>query len=273
VICVLFDDYEEAKGEELTLEAISSAWTPQAFAQVALQGVTLEDVREAYLQIPSHPKVSLRRVSALGQSVATCHDDSQFAVATVGNFCLGRRPPDRRTVDLDWSGLEVVVVGNCMDGEDISRCFVLSKQLQKVLQTVSGELFHLEQMDEMPEPRHLLVSLTPNILTSKPFWVVLVAARRRWKKATPILVRSPDFVFPSPEQILQMGVLTHTELQETWNHLLSVIAMPFTPEGHSTVMEAEVDRLCKMMKDGHSKVLLKSSSSLQEDDSEDNVNV
>ena len=40
-------------------------------AQVALQGVTLDDVRDAFLQNPSLPKVSLRRVSALGQSVAT----------------------------------------------------------------------------------------------------------------------------------------------------------------------------------------------------------
>ena len=47
----------------------------------------------------------------------------------------------------------------------------------------------------------------------------------------PILVRSPDFVFPSREQILQMGVLTHTELQDTWSELLSVVAVPFTPEG------------------------------------------
>ena len=67
----LFDDYEEAAREDPTLEAISSAWTPQAFAQVALQGVALDDVRDAYLQIPSLPKVSLRRVSAVGQSVAT----------------------------------------------------------------------------------------------------------------------------------------------------------------------------------------------------------
>ena len=37
-------------------------------------------------------------------------------------------------------------------------------------------------------------------------------------------------VFPSREQILQMGVLTHTELQDTWSELLSV-AVPFTPEG------------------------------------------
>ena len=36
----------------------------------------------------------------------------------------------------------------------------LSKQLQKVLQTVSGELFHEEQMDEMPEPRLLSSILT-----------------------------------------------------------------------------------------------------------------
>ena len=53
------------------MEAISSAWTPQAFAQVALQVVTLHDVRDAFLQNPSLPKVSLRRVPALGQSVAT----------------------------------------------------------------------------------------------------------------------------------------------------------------------------------------------------------
>ena len=38
-------------------------------------------------------------------------------------------------------------------------------------------------------------------------------------------------VFPSREQILQMGVLTHTELQDTWSELLSVVAVPFTPEG------------------------------------------
>ena len=36
----------------------------------------------------------------------------------------------------------------------------LPKQLHKVLQTVSGELFHEEQMDEMPEPRHLSSILT-----------------------------------------------------------------------------------------------------------------
>ena len=46
----------------------------------------------------------------------------------------------------------------------------------------------------------------------------------------PILERSPDFVFPSRE--LQMGVLTHTELQDTWSELLSVVAVPVTPEGH-----------------------------------------
>jgi hypothetical protein len=276
VICVLFDDYKEATGEELTLEAISSAWTRQAFAQVELQGVTIRDVREAYLQIPSLPHVSLRRVCALGESVADLHGEYQFAVATVGNFCLGRRPPGRRSIDIDLSGLEVVIIGNCMDGEDVSRCLILSRQLQKVLLTVSGEVFRAEQVAEiLAAPRHLLISLTPSILTSKPFWAALVAARRRWKQAKPILVRSPNFVFPTCEQIFGLGHPSHAELEETWKELQAVIAMPFTPEGHSTVMEAEVERLCKMMTDGQSEILVRSSSVLEQydDSSQEDINV
>ena len=99
-----------------------------------------------------------------GSGQASVASSSRLAkTATAG---LGRRLPD-----LDWSGVEVPC---CLKFAWMARTFLdaLSKQLQKVLQTVSNELFHEEQMDEMPEPRHLSVSPTPNILTSKPFWTV-----------------------------------------------------------------------------------------------------
>ena len=57
-----------------------------------------------------------------------------------------------------------------MDGEDNSRCSV--EAAAEGATDGLNELFHEEQMDEMPEPRHMLVSPTPNILTSKPFWTV-----------------------------------------------------------------------------------------------------
>ena len=108
------DDYEEATREDLTLVAISSAWPPQAFAQVALQGVTLDDVRDAFLQNPSLPKVSLRRVSALGQSVATI---SRRLPVCRGHLATSAWVGVSLTVEGSISiglVLKVVVVGNCM---------------------------------------------------------------------------------------------------------------------------------------------------------------
>ena len=108
-----------------------------------------------------------RERSGFGCSAGTSGTDVAGVVVAVGEDCDGWLGWASRRSRLVWFGGR-----RCLKFAWMVRTFpdALSKQLQKVLQTVSGELFHEEQMDEMREPRHLssILRVTPTFRRRQP---------------------------------------------------------------------------------------------------------
>ena len=98
--------------------------------------------------------------------------------------------------------------------------------------------------------RYIVISLTATSLWSKEFVRTLLEVRRLCGKVKILVVKSSDFQFPSldvlqeslcPQMAMMLSVGTN-EVSELLDSLLSFLVMPFTPEAHVTVLEAEVRR-------------------------------
>uniref|UniRef100_A0A7S1FCF1 Uncharacterized protein n=1 Tax=Noctiluca scintillans TaxID=2966 RepID=A0A7S1FCF1_NOCSC len=146
-----------------------------------------------------------------------------------------------------------------MDGEAMSRALVLLQLVQRATQKVVVQLFHereLKHFGQDARPRFLIVSLTPGALGEGMFVKTFLSVMRLWRKTLKVIVvRSADYIFPTkeileatvcPQLAEQLGIEV-AELLDVFNSIFSVLALPFTPEGHSAVMEAEVARLTQRM--------------------------
>lgn len=264
MICVAFDDYIEPTDEELTLEALGKAWSTEDFSQVTLQGVTLQHVYEAYIHIQAMEKLHLRRVATYLEGTEVFEAVGDHVVNRVGKFCMtkgGRvsRPLVTTKQVTQKAQTEVLILANCMDGEAMSRALVLLQLVQRATQKVVVQLFHereLKYFGQDARPRFLIVSLTPGALSEGLFVKTFLSVMRLWRRTLKVVVvRSADYIFPTkevleasvcPQMAAQLGIEI-AEVLDVFNSIFSVLALPFTPEGHSAVMEAEVARLTQRM--------------------------
>lgn len=278
MICVAYDDYQDPEDEELTVQGLKNVWSAENFAQVALQGVTLEHVLEAYLKIKGAEKMEMRRVARVMDGGDAFETASENLVQRVGRFCVSGslvhkwRSLDRHVVK---GCVEVFVLANCIDGEAISRALILTQLLQKVTQKVVSRLFHQSEVRNMvseAHPNFLVVSLTSDALASDIFVSTLLAVMTVWRRAHVLVVKSSDFKFPTKEfldtsvcpQLAKKMDEEEEKLRDLFSFLLSEVALPFSPESHSLLLDAEVDRLSQRMLKykGGPKLPSKSSSAL-----------
>lgn len=257
LVCVAYDDYTEPADSHLTTDSLSQRWTNSSFAAVALQGVTVEDVQHSYRVIRLMPKIQLRRVASFHNSLSDFEDVSVQAVTRVINVCLKRSVTSitsegTTSKSMTSRAFDGVVVANCMDGEALSRAWLLVMMLQRNLPLTFGQLHHMRDVRGMSIQtlRYIVISLTATSLWSKEFVRTLLEVRRLCGKVKILVVKSSDFQFPSldvlqeslcPQMAMMLSVGTN-EVSELLDYLLSFLVMPFTPEAHVTVLEAEVRR-------------------------------
>lgn len=245
------------------MDSLTQRWTTLDFALVALQGVKVEDVKHAYTAIQLMPKIPLRREQSFLLSATEFEDVSVQAATTVidaacpKSSITGEGISKNRTAKDGTASRSLtpdgVVVADCMDGEALSRAWLLAQPLQWNMPLTFGQLLHVWDVGSSVETlRFIVVSLIAASLSSVHLVRTLLRLQYRVRKARVLVAKSSDFQFPSadamhsslcPQMAMLLGV-AEGEVSHLSGALLSLLAVPFTPEAHATVLEAEVQRFC-----------------------------
>jgi hypothetical protein len=158
--------------------------------------------------------------------------------------------------------LDFAVLANYTCGESISAAHVLSLLVRGKTQMRTAELLHPRDVQDArnrcPTLGCLCVLLTQGCLDSGGFHKTLVAALEAWEEDAPtvLTVTMTGFEFPGGEVMRSSivpqaaKVLSESEdkISTTYKQLFSVLACPFSPHGHISVVQVEVDGILRRMR-------------------------
>ena len=156
--------------------------------------------------------------------------------------------------------VHVAVVGSCDAGHAVSTVLLHARCLQEATQKSAYPILHHSVVEWVSEgllhesPDFIFVALTPGCLNSENFARTYLAAVREWPDAVIIPTVSDFFAFPSSPSLEGsapsfVSSLSSDEVfvREAYEVLKSTIAVPFSPQGHTNILESEVLRLCEKM--------------------------
>jgi hypothetical protein len=158
--------------------------------------------------------------------------------------------------------LDFAVLANYTCGESISAARVLARLVRGKTQMRTTELLHPRDVQDArshsPTLGCLCVLLTQGCLASEGFPKTLMAALEAWDKAHPTIltVTMTGFAFPSSDvmrnsivpQMAKTIPETEDKVSNTYQKLFSILACPFSPSGHISVLEVEVDGILRRMR-------------------------
>jgi len=156
--------------------------------------------------------------------------------------------------------LDFAVLANYTCGESISAARVLSRLVRGKTQMRTTDLLHPRDVQEArahsPTLGCLCVLFTQGCLSSEGFPKTLVAGLEAWGKATILTVTMTGFDFPSSEvmrlslvpQVANLLSESEDKVTKIYQKLFSILACPFTPSGHISVLEVEVGGIIRRMR-------------------------
>jgi len=250
-ICVAFDDYKEFTQEDLSLKAIESRWSAEAFAPCVSQGVSLEIVLKAFSKLASMDKISYPRVAAC------LNDDPSATLAALDQMCAAcssktflrtvTRTPVRQNRVPETTKMDLVVLASNTDAEAISTAGVVAHMVRLQAQWNTSEVLRTRDVESCARPRSICVVLTEGCLTSEGFARTLHMAEQAWSDAELVTVRGERFAFPTPDVlattvslISRATSIDKVSFENLYKKVLSVLSLPFTPSGHKNVLEVEI---------------------------------
>jgi hypothetical protein len=242
-VLVAYDEYINPTDEDLTVEALSGRWAPEAWALVSMQGVSLQNVCDAYVEIQQGKKIDMKR---LGYNIVGA-GGLAAAVAEVASKITGSTSSAAKTGGATLSA-EVTVLGDNTNGEAVSTAQVITSMIRQMLQMEVVMIFDPKDAQSVTRPRCVVVSFTMGVITSDAFALTAIAAHLAWKQAPRVTVQSPDFIFPA-KVMLDNGIYAHMAkatgcdiqlVREVYDPLLSILAFRFGPSGNIAVMTEEI---------------------------------
>jgi hypothetical protein len=190
-------------------------------------------------------------------------------VVTTTTDETGRNSNSSGNVHLDFA-----VLANFTCGESISAAYVLAQLVRGKSQMRTTELLHPRDVQDArsqcPSLGCLCVLLTQGCLASGGFPKTLVAALEAWDEAAPtvLTVTMTGFEFPSSEvmrssivqQVAKMLSESEDRVGTIYRQLFSILACPFSPHGHISVLQVEVDGILRRMRSDSKRRLLPNKS-------------
>lgn len=248
-ILVAYDEYVNPADKDLTVEALLDRFGHEAWALVSVQGVSLQNVGDAYVEIQRGTKIDVKR---LGYNTAGA---GAFAAATaeVAAKLKGYESSDETHLDQTHRqagalSADVTVMGDNTNGEAVSTAQVITSMARQVLQMQVLMILDEQDVIFVGQPRCVLVSFTQGVVTSHSFATTVIAFRKAWKSSPIVTVQSPDFIFPT-KTLLEKNVYPHLAkatgydlqtVRDAYGPLFSILAFRFGPSGNIAVMTAEV---------------------------------
>lgn len=249
-ILVAYDEYVNPADEDLTVEALLSRYGVEAWALVSVQGVSLQNVGDAYAEIQKATKIKVKRlyynIDAAGAFAAAT---AEVAVKINGN----ETSSDETHVDHAHRqegalSADVAVIGDNTNGEAVSTAQVITSMARLMLQMVMVMILDNKDVVSATRPRCLVVSFTAGVVLSGPFSMTVIAARQAWQRTPMVTVQSPDFIFPTKvmlEEIIYPHLSKYMGLdldlvRQANSPLYSILAFRFGPSGNIYVMTAEI---------------------------------
>lgn len=252
-VLVAYDEYINPTDEDLTVEALSGRWAPEAWALVSMQGVSLQNVCDAYKEIQQGKKIDMKRLGfnivgagALAAAVA------EVAARITGSETSNETQQVQANKPAGSLSAEVAVMGDNMSGEAVSTAQVITSMIRQMLQMEVVMIFDPKDAQSVTRPRCVVVSFTMGVITSEPFALSAIAAHLAWKHTPRVTVQAPDFIFPA-KVMLDNGIYAHMAkatgcdiglVREVYDPLLSILAFRFGPSGNIAVMTEEIRVLC-----------------------------
>jgi hypothetical protein len=176
----------------------------------------------------------------------------------VGNVLSNDNPRTATAGPLDFA-----VLANYADGESISAARVLSRLVRAKTQWQTTELLHPYEVQQVRAKHHhtlgcLCVLLTQGCLSSEGFPKALAEAFEAWGDVNPniLTVNMTGFEFPT-SQVLKDSIIpqvaavlsrSEEEVAKMYNRVLSVLAIPFSPHDHISILEVEVDGILRRIR-------------------------
>jgi len=256
IICLSSDGYLEPSDQDLTLKSLSERWSVEQFAPMALEGVTFETVREAYLSLRKQDKIAWKRA---GSSVSPQIDLDHMVQETITRFLhAGRKETSgsRPSLVVDPVMAEVMVVANGDDGEAVSSAQVLAIMIRAQMQwhtlvAVSGRDLRQDRL-----PKAVIVSLTKDAFRSEDFVRTLLAVRSNYGTEPYLMsTRSADFQFPVPEVLgpiqKRLSVIIGADVEQIETSiapLLSSLALPFFAGTRESLVVAEAQAIASRLR-------------------------
>ena len=152
--------------------------------------------------------------------------------------------------------VHVAVVGSCDAGEAVSTVLLHARCLQEASQKSAYPILHHSVVEWVKEgllnqsPSFIFVALTQECFNSENFARTYLAAVREWPSAEVITTHSEFFKYPNSPSLEEaapgfVSSLSSDEVfvREAYKVLKNTIAVPFSPQGHTNILESEVLRL------------------------------
>lgn len=253
-VFVAYDEYVTPTDEDLTVETLSRKWAPEAWALVSIQGVSLQDVCDAYMEIQQANKTQMKR---LGYSSAGAGAFTAAVDEVVAQIAVFQNSSETKRAHADdqaaMRSAEVALIGDNTNGEAVSTVQVMIIMMRQSTQNAVVAIFKEVDTQSVALPQCAVVSFTAGVITSERFAAAAISTHLAWMHAPRVTVQAPNFIFPTKEMrekelYAHLAKATECDLslvRDAFDPLFSILALKFAPSGNIATMMAEIDVVVK----------------------------
>lgn len=236
------------------LASLDSLWSTWELVPLATVGIKVTDIAACYHQLLEVTKPIL--IPAALHSNKALRDMDEAAAVVAKLVGKGHRELD------DWlfggyssekAHLRVLLLADVDDFEAAAGAAVLARFVSKQTQWETSLLFSERQTGSVNPPSVLLVMLTGGCLVSTNYIKLLHLAWKRWPSMPMVGVRADaNFHFPDHNEVWSLTALPATHLgmsreecRRCFTAVLNLLALPFSPHLHISLLETETAMICR----------------------------
>jgi len=230
-----------------SIDNIPSVWTEEQHYTLSSHGISMDDVKAAYIHIRTLQFLTLHRASSL--------EEQELVVLKLASTVL---PGSALQFEAPKHGLvtnaRVLVCSSELEPETISTRLLLQQMMQQQLQVAVFSAQASSDITAAQKASFIVVLLSRGALEDATFAQLALSIRSARLDFVP--VNDGSFQFPSPEfyrkveegDIVFPGLASAgPSVAKAFQALLSILALPLAPHGSSGILDRQVAQICQRL--------------------------
>ncbi|CAE8629865.1 unnamed protein product [Polarella glacialis] len=234
--------------DQSQIEDMPSVWSEKQKGTLANFGITMEMVKDAYIYLTLLPALPISRFGSV--------QEQESSIVELSNLCKMSKK-SMVSIVKNSKRPRILITGCVADAEAMSTCMVTKVLMQQQMQVDTAVVLSSEEMAQAGRhANYFVVILSKGMLRDPAFANMLLTAGRLQRRLEIVTINADSgFEFPGVEFYSELaadglgspglGTEVGGDLVKEYQSLLSVLALPLSPQGSQGLLDMQVSEVIR----------------------------